>query len=122
MSNAVPKTNVSNRLLSLDALRGFDMFWIMGAEEIVHTLFKATGNSFWGGFSDQLSHPAWNGFHFYDLMFSLDCSINKLKVGVGDIPIIHNSPGLRSVTVDWKQGQKYFLEKYNKYANKTLTV
>ena len=55
-------------------------------------------------------------------LFSLDCSINKLKVGVGDIPIIHNSPGLRSVTVDWKQGQKYFLEKYNKYANKTLTV
>ncbi len=71
MSNALPKTNVSNRLLSLDALRGFDMFWIMGAEEIVHTLFKATGNSFWGGFSDQLSHPAWNGFHFYDLIFPL---------------------------------------------------
>jgi len=71
MSNAVPKTNVSNRLFSLDALRGFDMFWIMGAEEIVHALFKATGNSFWGGFSNQLTHPAWNGFHFYDLIFPL---------------------------------------------------
>jgi len=60
-----------NRLFSLDALRGFDMFWIMGAEEIVHALFKATGNSFWGGFSNQLTHPAWNGFHFYDLIFPL---------------------------------------------------
>ncbi len=59
------------RLYSLDALRGFDMFWIMGAEEIVHTMATATGNSFWQGFSTQLTHPAWNGFHFYDLIFPL---------------------------------------------------
>src|SRR5437868_11084043 len=59
------------RLYSLDALRGFDMFWIMGAEEIVHGLAKATGSPFWGGFSNQLTHPAWNGFHFYDLIFPL---------------------------------------------------
>ncbi len=59
------------RLYSLDALRGFDMFWIMGAEEIVHGLAKATGSSFWAGFSNQLTHPAWNGFHFYDLIFPL---------------------------------------------------
>src|SRR6476659_7382026 len=61
----------SQRLYSLDALRGFDMFWIMGAEEIVHTLAKATGSPFWNGFSNQLTHPAWNGFHFYDLIFPL---------------------------------------------------
>jgi predicted acyltransferase len=59
------------RLYSLDALRGFDMFWIMGAEEIVRALAKATGSSFWNGFSTQLTHPAWNGFHFYDLIFPL---------------------------------------------------
>ena len=59
------------RLYSLDALRGFDMFWIMGAEEIVHTMATATGNSFWQGFSTQLTHPDWNGFHFYDLIFPL---------------------------------------------------
>ncbi len=59
------------RLYSLDALRGFDMFWIMGAEEIVHTMSKATGSSFWAGFSNQLTHPDWNGFHFYDLIFPL---------------------------------------------------
>jgi len=59
------------RLYSLDALRGFDMFWIMGAEEIIHTLATATGNSFWQGFSTQLTHPDWNGFHFYDLIFPL---------------------------------------------------
>jgi predicted acyltransferase len=59
------------RLYSLDALRGFDMFWIMGAEEIVHSLSQATGSPFWKGFSEQLTHPAWNGFHFYDLIFPL---------------------------------------------------
>src|ERR1700712_4470517 len=59
------------RLYSLDALRGFDMFWIMGAEEIFHTLYKATGAPFLGVISEQLTHPAWNGFHFYDLIFPL---------------------------------------------------
>src|ERR1700748_2727236 len=59
------------RLYSLDALRGFDMFWIMGAEEIFHKLSDATGSSFWGAISLQFTHPDWNGFHFYDLIFPL---------------------------------------------------
>src|SRR6185436_11274890 len=64
-------TNTSDRLFSLDALRGFDMFWIMGAEEIFHALFKVTGSPVWGTMSEELTHPAWNGFHFYDLIFPL---------------------------------------------------
>src|SRR6476660_8622688 len=66
-------TAPSQRLYSLDALRGFDMFWIMGAEEIVHSMYKATGSTsaFWGAFSNQLTHPDWNGFHAYDLIFPL---------------------------------------------------
>jgi predicted acyltransferase len=59
------------RLYSLDALRGFDMFWIMGAEEIVHALYKATGNSTIGIVAEQFIHPEWNGFHFYDLIFPM---------------------------------------------------
>ncbi|HVZ96055.1 MAG TPA: DUF5009 domain-containing protein [Chitinophagaceae bacterium] len=62
---------MSQRLYSLDALRGFDMFWIMGAEEIFHSMAKATGSSFWETLSNQFTHPAWNGFHFYDLIFPL---------------------------------------------------
>ncbi|MEP6846206.1 MAG: DUF5009 domain-containing protein [Panacibacter sp.] len=64
-------TTAPQRLYSLDALRGFDMFWIMGAEEIVHAMAKITGAPFWQGFSTELTHPAWNGFHFYDLIFPL---------------------------------------------------
>ena len=63
--------SLSQRLYSLDALRGFDMFWIMGAEEIVHVLAKITGSSMIEAISIQLSHPDWNGFHFYDLIFPL---------------------------------------------------
>lgn len=48
----------AQRLYSLDALRGFDMFWIMGAEEIVNALAKATGSPLWTGFADELTHPA----------------------------------------------------------------
>ena len=59
------------RLYSLDALRGFDMFWIMGAEEIFHKLYEATGSPFWGAIALQMTHPEWNGFHFYDLIFPL---------------------------------------------------
>ena len=62
---------VENRLLSLDTLRGFDMFWIIGGEELVHALSKLYPNSFWNQFSKQLEHPYWNGFTFYDLIFPL---------------------------------------------------
>ncbi|PAW94428.1 DUF5009 domain-containing protein [Mucilaginibacter sp. MD40] len=59
------------RLYSLDALRGFDMFWIIGGEEIFHTLAKVTGSPFWKALSVQFTHPDWNGFHAYDLIFPL---------------------------------------------------
>lgn len=65
------KTEVSSRLLSLDALRGFDMFWIVGAEEVVHALSKVSETGFAGFLSHQLSHKPWTGVVFYDLIFPL---------------------------------------------------
>src|SRR3954471_11761091 len=65
------ETLKTQRLYSLDALRGFDMFWIMGAEEIFHGLAKATGSPFWESVSIQFTHPVWDGFHIYDLIFPL---------------------------------------------------
>lgn len=66
-SSATP----SQRLLSLDALRGFDMFWIVGAEEIVRGLEKITSGGLLGLVAEQLHHKAWEGFHFEDLIFPL---------------------------------------------------
>lgn len=62
---------LNNRLYSLDALRGFDMFWIIGAEDIVHGLSKVTHAPFFESFSNQLRHPSWDGFTMYDLIFPL---------------------------------------------------
>lgn len=72
MSNtSVPSPDSSRRLMSLDALRGFDMFWIVGGESLIVALLALTG---WHGFQailDQLEHPEWNGFLFLDLVFPL---------------------------------------------------
>lgn len=62
---------VTQRLLSLDALRGFDMFWIVGAEELVKGLEKITDVGPLRLLADQLRHKAWEGFHFEDLIFPL---------------------------------------------------
>ena len=70
-SNGTPENVQPQRLYSLDALRGFDMFWIIGAEDIFHGLAKATGSPFWASISNQFTHPAWDGFHVYDLIFPL---------------------------------------------------
>ena len=35
----------SGRLMSLDALRGFDMFWILGADALVHALSEVNGSA-----------------------------------------------------------------------------
>jgi predicted acyltransferase len=61
----------TKRLYSLDALRGFDMFWILGAEEIFHHLAEITNSTFWNALSVQFTHPTWHGFSFYDLIFPL---------------------------------------------------
>lgn len=59
------------RLLSLDALRGFDMFWIMSGEGVIHALAKATGWPLFLWMSGQLHHTDWNGITFYDMIFPL---------------------------------------------------
>ncbi|TFG78165.1 MAG: DUF5009 domain-containing protein [Flavobacteriales bacterium] len=62
---------IVQRLYSLDALRGFDMFWIIGGEEIFHRMAEITKSPFWQGISGQLQHPDWHGFAAYDLIFPL---------------------------------------------------
>ena len=59
------------RLHSLDALRGFDMFWIIGADALVRALDRMGDNPVTRFLSSQLSHVEWAGFHFYDLIFPL---------------------------------------------------
>jgi predicted acyltransferase len=59
------------RLLSLDALRGFDMFWIIGGKDIVQAAARITEWPCLVWMSDQLEHTDWHGFTLYDLIFPL---------------------------------------------------
>ena len=68
METPAPK---SERLLSLDALRGFDLFWIVGGHGILVALFKLTEWGWLGAIDAQLKHVDWNGFQAYDLIFPL---------------------------------------------------
>ena len=61
----------NRRLTSLDALRGFDMFWIVGAGYLISALTRWTGNPLVAALRHQLEHVAWEGFVFYDLIFPL---------------------------------------------------
>src|SRR4026209_480319 len=68
---APPAINPPTRLVSLDALRGFDMFWIAGADDIVHALEKVATVGPIAFRATQLKHVSWEGFRFYDLIFPL---------------------------------------------------
>jgi len=91
------------RLISLDALRGFDMFWIVSGEGIFHGLATGIMNEhalkrnlvdwtiptndslsffekFFIGISNQLHHSPWNGFTFYDLIFPLFIFISGVSM------------------------------------------
>ena len=91
------------RLQSLDALRGFDMFWIISGEGIFHGIasvikqkhslaqssvdwqIQMAGNlnpveRFFITISNQLHHSVWNGFTFYDLIFPLFIFISGVSM------------------------------------------
>lgn len=61
----------TTRVRSVDALRGFDMFWILGAGTIVKGFEKMGVNPFTHFLFTQLTHVQWAGLVFYDLIFPL---------------------------------------------------
>jgi predicted acyltransferase len=77
MKNASLKSDTQHRLYSLDALRGFDMFWITGGGFLAVILSKMSG---WTWLGDQMEHVPWNGFHFYDLIFPLFMFISGVAI------------------------------------------
>lgn len=66
-----PAAPPSARLVSIDALRGFDMLMIAGAGAVIHQLDGKTGWPWVDAVAKQFTHPAWFGFTFYDCIFPL---------------------------------------------------
>jgi predicted acyltransferase len=73
-SDDLPESNETappERLTSIDALRGFDMFWIVGGDQVMRALCKWWGTPEALRFGEQFHHVEWEGFRFYDLIFPL---------------------------------------------------
>ena len=61
----------NKRIVSVDVLRGFDMFWIIGGAGLVTSLTELFGGPAHEVISLHMDHVGWDGFHFMDLIFPL---------------------------------------------------
>ncbi len=82
----VPLALQTRRVVSVDALRGFNIFWIIGADGAIWTLDRMLRDkgpplSSIGGFlGTQMSHAAWEGFRFYDFIFPLFIFVTGVSI------------------------------------------
>jgi predicted acyltransferase len=60
-----------DRVKSVDALRGFDMFWIMGGGTIFVGLDKVFNNNATHFIKEQFDHVEWFGFNAWDIIMPL---------------------------------------------------
>lgn len=68
------------RLQSLDVLRGFDMFWIIGGGSLIVALAASTKWNWLEVIAAQMEHVPWEGFHFEDLIFPLFMFISGVAI------------------------------------------
>ncbi len=60
---------LTQRLISLDAFRGWTMFWIVGGEALALGLKALAPNAVTNGLVYELSHTDWQGLRFYDMIW-----------------------------------------------------
>ncbi len=68
---SITKKPLAGRIASLDALRGFDMFWIIGGDAVCRSLPAIRDTPLMRLLSRQVEHMPWAGFTFYDVIFPL---------------------------------------------------
>ena len=62
----------SPRLESIDALRGFNMFWIIGGADLLASISEIIKVGWFSAISNNLTeHVEWEGFHYHDMIFPL---------------------------------------------------
>lgn len=69
-----------NRLLSIDALRGFDMLFISGGGTFLVLMEGKTDMVFVDVIANQLRHVPWHGFAFYDFIMPLFLFISGVSI------------------------------------------
>jgi len=89
----------SRRIVSLDALRGFNFIWILGGDGAVLALAqmaKGKGDvveAVGAALGAQMTHVAWEGFRFYDLIFPLFIFIMGVAIALS-VPRLVEREGL----------------------------
>ena len=71
MNDQIRQNTVSKRLVSLDALRGLDMFFLVAIGPILRSLPQISDNSLFKWLAYQCTHPEWYGFTAWDLVFPM---------------------------------------------------
>lgn len=66
-----PHRHTSDRIAAIDALRGFDMFWIIGGNKVLAAFILLFLNPLPRWLSSQFEHARWNGFSAWDLIMPL---------------------------------------------------
>jgi predicted acyltransferase len=100
------------RVVSVDALRGFDMFWIMGGDMAFKGLDNIFHNRISGFLKEQMDHVEWLGFHFYDIIMPLFLFLvgvsmvysyrKRLSAATSDGPIWRHT--LKRIAILWLLG------------------
>ena len=84
----VPLALKTDRVVAVDALRGFNIFLILGADGAIWTLDrmlrdKGSTLSTIGNFlGTQMSHVEWVGIRFYDLIFPLFIFVTGVSIAL----------------------------------------
>ena len=71
MSEGEQQVKLQGRIMSIDALRGFDMFWIIGGGAIFRSLHTALNHPATEWLTIQMTHVKWEGFRAWDLIMPL---------------------------------------------------
>jgi predicted acyltransferase len=89
----------TKRLQSLDALRGFDMFWIIGGGALVQIVARCFPYGWLQSFAEQMEHVPWAGFHFEDLIFPLFMFISGVTIPIAILSKLEKGTSKKEVVI-----------------------
>jgi predicted acyltransferase len=94
----------TDRIVSVDALRGLNMFWIVGGDGAIWALAlmlrgKGAALDAIGAFlNTQMTHVEWEGFRFYDFIFPLFIYVTGVSI-VLSLPRLVEREGKRAAHI-----------------------
>ncbi len=99
MQDEVVPAERTERVVSVDVLRGFNFVWILGGDGVMLTTaamlrhFGAPWTQIGSALNDQFHHVTWEGFTFYDFIFPLFVFIIGVSI-VLSVPRLVERKGL----------------------------